>query len=149
MQVIYPIHKNGSHWVLMLVKRTAGGRCYDIQWFDSYHQDGSTYKDLFERLYKKLLADKDMANDNCLEPPNFSMVTVLQQDLDIPKQPNTVDCGVFVCAFAYCLVHDLPLDTFKAHHMTFFREHMLLTVSSGKLESLIEYQNSDPGLVSV
>ena len=60
---------------------------------------------------------------------------------EVPQQENGYDCGVFLCAFAYCVVHDLPIEKFlEQKHMQLFRKHMLLSVTSGTLVGVqIEY----------
>jgi len=54
-------------------------------------------------------------------------------------QKNGYDCGVFLCAYAYCVCHDLPIETFTQRHMSFFRRHILLSVSQGSLHDLLTY----------
>ena len=56
-----------------------------------------------------------------------------------PQQENGYDCGVFVCAYGYCLVNELPLNTFTQSNMNFFRQHIACSIASGSLLPLIKY----------
>ena len=61
---------------------------------------------------------------------------------DTPQQHNGYDCGVHVCAVAYCLCHEIPLDSFATEEqIANFRVHMALSIYNGKLQRLIEYDN--------
>ena len=58
---------------------------------------------------------------------------------EVPQQENTCDCGVFTCAFAFCLTHNLPIQTFQQKDMVFFRKHIILSVSQGTLHPIISH----------
>ena len=61
------------------------------------------------------------------------------EDVNVPLQKNDDDCGVWVCALAYCLVFDLELDTFSQRNMPFFREHICNCLREQRLKHLIIY----------
>ena len=70
-----------------------------------------------------------------------SQFQINDQAIDRKMQKNGVDCGVFVCAFAYCLCNHLPLTTFTQEDMTFFRSHILCSTMQDKVMDLLTYPN--------
>ncbi|CAH3196220.1 unnamed protein product, partial [Porites evermanni] len=67
-----------------------------------------------------------------LKPEEWNFSTNTPQD--IPQQSNCYDCGVFVCAYARCLLlkSSLPDD------FTSFRKHMVLELHGGKIQGFDE-----------
>lgn len=70
--------------------------------------------------------------DPKLKPEEWNFSTNTPQD--IPQQSNCYDCGVFVCAYARCLLlkSSLPDD------FTSFRKHMVLELHGGKIQGFDE-----------
>ena len=61
-------------------------------------------------------------------------VTIHCEDVHSPPQSNSVDCGVFVCMVAFCVVMGLdPLKTYEQKDCDFFREHLCISLLSGEL----------------
>ena len=70
--------------------------------------------------------------------PKYSFKAEFTPD-EVPQQHNTCDCGVFTCAFAFCLTHNIPFQTFQQKDMDFFRKHIILSVSQGTLHPIISH----------
>ena len=56
-----------------------------------------------------------------------------------PKQHNGCDCGVFVCAAAYCYMMGFDVHTFNARNMDFFRQHILCSIMKKELVRIFSY----------
>jgi len=59
----------------------------------------------------------------CMSVHQKSSLRVLQ----VPQQQNSVDCGVFVCAFCFFIIHDMPM-WFSQDDIRFFRRHIALSI---------------------
>ena len=115
-----------------------------VIFMDSY----ASTTDMYTRAMVKYLQDdvkdkgvkypQDKGKTVILTPSQFKIDS---RGVEDPLQSNAVDCGVFVCAFAYCLCNHLPLSTFKQDDMPFFRNHILCSILNEKLIDLMEYPN--------
>jgi hypothetical protein len=61
---------------------------------------------------------------------------------NIPRQKNGVDCGVFVCVFAYFLLLDLPFE-FNQEHILRARKWMVLSILRGEILPKISPRQED------
>ena len=69
---------------------------------------------------------------------------VFRKRLRTPQQHNGVDCGVHVCAMAYCLCHRIPIEHFTtSEQIQNFRVHMALSIREHRLTDLIRYGPRD------
>ena len=84
---------------------------------------------------------QDDLQDKYIRTLTSSQFKINNQAIETKLQKNNEDCGVFVCAFAYCLCNHLGLTTFTQDDMNFFRSHMLCSIMKGKLMDLLSYPN--------
>ena len=56
-----------------------------------------------------------------------------------PLQRNSYDCGVFVCAAAYCYMMGFDVNTFAGRNMEFFRQHILCSIMNKELVRIFSY----------
>ena len=71
-----------------------------------------------------------------ISPNNITLRTRVKT----PQQHNGVDCGVHVCAVAFCLCHNIPIEHFTTEEqIQNFRVHMAVSMREHKLTGLISY----------
>lgn len=58
----------------------------------------------------------------------------------IPTQANDGDCGVFVIVFMFCLVFDIPLNSFNANNIPFIRKKLVAILLH---ERVLEHKHTD------
>ena len=90
--VLIPINQCERHWLLVAVLL----RCKKVVIYDSL--DNNAYVQIWENISKFLSNySKIHACDYLTWEWSFSVV------LDIPKQKNNIDCGVYTCIYATAL----------------------------------------------
>lgn len=142
---LYPCSINGNHWGLGAVinRQPQTSRQYEYAWRDSYHSNGLKYYNCVETMYKKLFPDatKVYTRYGLGSKVHRRAFTTFSSNPELPpRQTNSCDCGAFMCANAYCILHHLPLNTFTAGDMEeFFREHMTISIMQNKLHELNIY----------
>ena len=72
--------------------------------------------------------------DNHLDAKHWLFATNTPKD--VPQQPNSFDCGVFLCFFARSLVLQSPVPNTNSVHT--FRRHMILELHEQKLDSFTQ-----------
>ena len=82
-----------NHWTLVGIYPKRKQICY----YDSLLMSGDSICSNLLRYVQDEYADKKRQ-----EMPNRSSWTI--RDIEVPRQRNNYDCGVFVCAYAYCIV---------------------------------------------
>lgn len=147
---VYVINVHGNHWAFVTATQKFM-KHWDLWWLDSYHwkyeNPGELYVDVFERMYKKLLKDArpeyhkySLTRNGDALPERPVITTNARKTLEVPKQADDFNCGVFMCANVYCVLHGLDPSTFTAADMDYkFRKHMMLSVLKQKLQPLISY----------
>ena len=116
--ILVPIHMAVvHHWVLIVIKPAD---C-SISFYDSLGGQGRT----LTYAMNKYLDHVSLA----LKLP----VRTWQIDVvaNLPKQTNGVDCGVFCCYYARCVVSQSPIQPFNA---AAFRSKILAEIRSGVLD---------------
>ena len=57
-------------------------------------------------------------------------------------QKNVHDCGAYVCAFALCLCHGLPVTTFDDTDMVFIRNIIFLSILRKEVLDIVTFPTS-------
>ena len=95
--ILIPVHVNGNHWCLGYVDLYRK----QVRYLDSFGR----INDTFEQNIMRFLKDKwDASGKPDVFP--FACMNEGNYHVNIPKQSNEYDCGVFVCKFAECLTRD-------------------------------------------
>jgi hypothetical protein len=99
--VYVPIHINGIHWALLVI--SVGRK--EARYHDSMCSKGSgrVYLDLAREIIRHSIPDSSSGWSyvSCTPRRNYREFS----DSTTPQQVGGVDCGVFVCAFVYCIAH--------------------------------------------
>ena len=106
----------------------------DLLFMDSKGSSSDLYPAAMQKYLQDDLKDKGF-------PVTLGDCFINNQAIDMMLQTNGIDCGVFVCAFAYCLCNYLPLTTFRQKDMPFFRSHILCSIMKDELMDLLTYPN--------
>ena len=139
--ILYPVNFGYNHWALgaCVSRPLKDAMVHDFYCLDSYIEIDKTNK--AEKM--RFMIKEHLEHEGCAKHRRFGLPKPRQvynfERPKVPQQGNIYDCGVFTCAFAYCLAHNLPLNTFKHFNMTFFRKHIILSVCQGYLHPLISY----------
>jgi len=123
-KIIFPINVNGNHWVCVMVSIPDR----KIQYHDSLGGDGRIF---LESILQYLKDDHRYHNHTEL-PGDWSQSLIAGPETNTPKQANSFDCGVFVCAIADCLMRGQSLD-FTQHQLAGFRDHIALALLQGSV----------------
>ena len=140
--VLIPVNTHGTHWILIVVTRLGDmSQPFEIEVFDSYHKNVDRYIITVKELWQRMLKDDDMPMKLHKDFPHArKMIQVIPvAKRTVPRQTNTIDCGVFVCMFAFCCVHEIKMNSFTQQDVPFFREHIGISLLSGKIENLFKY----------
>ena len=105
----------------------------ELVFADSYGTASKNYNSCMRRYLQDEFKNKEKV---ILPTEKFKFTN---KAIKTKMQHNSLDCGVFICAFAYCLCHHLPLTTFGRNDMKFFRYHMLCSLMKWKLMDLLSY----------
>ena len=127
--ILIPVHRN-DHWTLIVVVLGNPGT---IAYCDSLLGDGTADA----QAMKQYLTDEWHSQYGTEKPsPKF---VILGTDMTSPTQTNGIDCGVFLCFFAFCHTFGLPVTTFNATHVNMFRRHIGLCAKHSHLANFMKY----------
>jgi len=108
-KLIIPINENG-HWALGVVDFSSG----TIFYFDSIYKENRNFfyviTDYLRRKYYETYGKVMESTWNYCTP-------------QVPQQKNNVDCGVFVCKFAECILSGIPF-LFSQSDIILYREKL-------------------------
>jgi Ulp1 family protease len=99
-----------------------------IQYHDSLGGNGC----IFLESILQYLKDEHRHHNHTELPSDWSQSLIAGPETNTPKQTNSFDCGVFVCAIADCLMRDQSID-FTHHHLAGFRDHIALALLQGSV----------------
>lgn len=116
-----PVHVGGIHWCMAFINV----KDKIIRYYDSMGNPNQPVLDALERYLVEEAMDKKKIH---LDTTDW----VKQSVTDCPRQMNGSDCGVFSCMFAEHLSRSAPIS-FSQGDMPYFREKMILEISTGKL----------------
>jgi Ulp1 family protease len=97
-----------------------------IQYHDSLGGNGR----IFLESILQYLKDEHRHHNHTELPGDWSQSLIAGPETNTPKQTNSFDCGVFVCAIADCLMRGQSID-FTHHHLAGFRDHIALALLQG------------------
>lgn len=116
-----PVHVGQVHWCMAIIhlkNRT-------ISYYDSMGQPNSRVLDALADYLREESLDK---KKKTLDLSDWRVESVK----GVPRQNNGSDCGVFSCMFAEYITRDRDI-TFSQENMPYFRQKMILEISTGKL----------------
>ena len=142
--VIFPINVRDMHWVMVALRI-----CDDL----THEKTEDTDEDKFHVIFLDSLGDRGTKyirvidaytqDEWCDKMPADHTIRryAPQPDVKSVFQTNGYDCGVWLCANAWCLAHEIRLDIFQevATDTNFFRQHIVLSILQGEIHELIEY----------
>jgi Ulp1 protease family, C-terminal catalytic domain len=107
--IFLPVHLNGNHWALIFVK----GQWKTIYYYDSMWQphNGSKYlRATLHVLMEMVVHQWESADELAPWLHDFDLDEWKLVDLGkaITQQPNTCDCGVYVCYYIFVLMFASP-----------------------------------------
>jgi Ulp1 family protease len=101
-KILIPINFVNTHWVAVMVSMTEKS----IQLYDPMLEPETDARLYFDQILQ-FLRDEHI-NKKEVALPDASSWRLVLQDPRLPTQPNGFDCGVYVSAFIYFSVQDLP-----------------------------------------
>ncbi|CAB9529382.1 Sentrin-specific protease 2 [Seminavis robusta] len=121
--LLIPINVNRSHWILTVIYPPD----LRIQVYDPYHTPQPGYlhatfrfvQDEYFRLHGTAL-------------PNHHQWTLQPNDTSAPQQSNGWDCGVFILAYADCILRNTT-PTFQEHDLLLYRQWIALSLLEGAI----------------
>ncbi|XP_052845233.1 sentrin-specific protease [Drosophila gunungcola] len=116
-----PVHSNGVHWCMAIIHM----RDKTILYYDSIGGGNQKVLDALEAYLQQESLDKRKLS---FDTSGFRIGNAL----NVPRQENSRDCGVFACMFAEYLTRDAPI-TFSQDNIDYFRRKMALEISGGEL----------------
>lgn len=116
-----PVHVGGIHWCMAIIRMTEK----IIRYYDSMGNPNQPVLDALERYLIEEAKDKKKIT---LDTSDW----IKQSVTDCPRQMNGSDCGVFSCMFAEHLTRGSQIG-FGQSDMPYFREKMVLEISTGEL----------------
>lgn len=102
-KILIPINVDNQHWIVVMVSMTKKL----IQLYDPMGGHNSDPEPYFHQILR-FLSDEHLDKKGGAVLPEFSSWRLVLQDTQLPMQPNAYDCGVFVSAFIYFSVLNLP-----------------------------------------
>jgi Ulp1 family protease len=102
-KILIPINVDNRHWIVVKVSMTKKL----IQLYDPMGGHNSDPEPYFHQILR-FLSDEHLDKKGGAVLPEFSSWRLVLQDTQLPMQPNAYDCGVFVSAFIYFSVLNLP-----------------------------------------
>ena len=144
--VMYPVNIARSHWGLGACISTPSKdkMQHRIMFLDSLHDPENNH--MIQNMIEKHLTQEGLEKHTKYGLKKPKSVFIFEERR-VPQQTNGFDCGVFTCAFAFCLAYNLPVHTFTQSNMNFFRKHMVLSVSQGTLHPIVKYNHFVDSLV--
>lgn len=119
--ILVPVHVNGVHWCMAIINLKAK----TIKYYDSMGKANEKVLAMLASYLQEEMRDK---KQQVLDMSGWQIENVA----GIPQQQNGYDCGVFSCMFAEFVTRNRPL-TFSQSHMEYFRQKMVLEISTGKM----------------
>lgn len=116
-----PVHVGGVHWCMAIIDL----RRRTIRYFDSMISRNPA---VLQRLADYLVEEARDKKGEVFDMSGWQ----LESMLEIPRQNNQSDCGVFSCAFAETLTRDGEVR-FTQQNMPWMRMKMVLEICSGEL----------------
>lgn len=115
--LLVPLHAS-MHWCLAVVDlRTRHLAYYDSLNTAVYDQTGC-----LELLQQYLEDESQHKRNHGLDWENWTL-----KIMDVPRQENCSDCGVFTCQYAECISRDAPIS-FGQQHMPYFRKRVVYEI---------------------
>ncbi|XP_043282384.1 uncharacterized protein [Venturia canescens] len=111
----------GNHWCLEVINL----KRKEIAYFDSLMKDNPQY---LRSMMQYLMIEAKNKKEKEIDEQQWTMIT----RKDIPKQENTHDCGVFVCAFARCAAFNQEIR-FRQEDIPEMRDKIIRELQEGKL----------------
>jgi hypothetical protein len=118
--IFIPINIGDTHWTLVVIDNTA----LTVSFLDSLQGPPSVGRSHLRNVMLYLRSEwAQLKVDGTVEEhavfPEYDLV---ETPADVPQQPNYVDCGVYVIAFAHALILKEPLTSIKANNIKYCRE---------------------------
>ena len=150
--VLVPLHLFNDHWTLAVARITnvivpkqevkkkpkklkaIKKKHVHLSYLDSCRNYGVTHLNNI----KKYLRIEHFQNRKQWLDPKVDFTTV-EQPVPVPLQRGDKDCGVHMCALAFCLCHQIPLTTFQTKDMFKFRLHMAWSIKQNKIMNFFDY----------
>lgn len=124
-KVFIPIHLNGNHWGLAVIQP----HHREITYYDSMGQTSDGGEDVVIKLEEYIKYDSMIQHKTELDTSQWRKINVT----NIPKQTNSHDCGVFVCAYAEAIARNQHNFTFTQQHMQYFRNRIAYEIGTGQM----------------
>ena len=137
--VFIPINSmDGSHWSLIAVRYCAGE--YEIYYYDSFDALGHPYKQTIKSYYTRELKERRGIEVGLIPGSHVcDRIRMMPDVTNRPKQTTSTDCGAFICAYAFCILNDIDIQTIQQKDMKFFRRHVALSILRGSIQDFIMY----------
>lgn len=116
-----PVHVGNVHWCMAIINMKEK----TIKYYDSM---GATNNRVLSALQDYLREESLDKRKIALDLSGWSTENVTGN----PHQENGSDCGVFSCMTAEFICRNRPI-LFNQQHMEYFRQKMVLEISTGKL----------------
>ena len=100
-KILIPINVNNSHWIALMVSMVDKS----IQLYDPVGENSNAQL-YFDQILRFL--NNEHFNKKGMSLPDTSKWRLVLQDPQLPTQPNGYDCGVYISAFIYFSVVNLP-----------------------------------------
>jgi len=121
-KLIIPVNVSNVHWTCAAVDFERKS----IQYHDSMGGRGTEY---VQALRQYLVDEAAKFPEVQMNVDEWTLQYGSRQD---PQQNNGSDCGVFTCAFAFCLCEDKPL-AFSASDMVTIRKRLALIIQAASI----------------
>ncbi|XP_043276075.1 sentrin-specific protease 1-like [Venturia canescens] len=120
-KVIVPINL-GNHWCLATINFIAK----TIMYYDSFKKENPRS---LETLLQYLIEEARQKEGEPIMREKWHLAA----KMDIPRQSNGYDCGVFVCMYARCKISERKME-FTQNEMPIIRAKMMREFKAGCLE---------------
>lgn len=115
--LLVPLHAT-THWCLAVVDF----RSRHIAYYDSLNTAFYDQTGCLEMLQQYLEDESQHKRNHGLDWENWTM-----KIMDVPRQENGSDCGMFTCQYAECISRDAPIS-FGQQHMPYFRKRVVYEI---------------------
>lgn len=119
--ILVPVHVNGVHWCMAIINL----KVKTIKYYDSMGKANDKVLSMLANYLQEEMRDK---KKQIMDMSGWRTENVV----GIPQQQNGFDCGVFSCMFAEFYTRKRPF-TFSQAHMEYFRQKMVLEITTGKM----------------
>lgn len=123
--ILFPINANQNHWIIVTIDFVKK----EVVFYDSSKYNCEVYSQTilewisWAKIYKKSCYSSKFERSEFIYKGS---------PLDLPKQLNNVDCGVFCCMIGRYIVNRKVFN-FSEKHMPYFRYKMAYEILSSKL----------------